>query len=45
VDLAARLSSVPAQHEVERDLAQYEYYVANRDSMGADLLPARGGRP
>ncbi len=25
--------SVPAQHEVERDLAQYEQYVANRDQM------------
>jgi hypothetical protein len=25
--------SVPAQHEVERDLAQYEHYVANRDQV------------
>jgi transposase len=24
---------VPAQHEVERDLAQYEHYVANRDQV------------
>jgi hypothetical protein len=24
---------VPAQHEVERDLAQYEHYVANRDRV------------
>lgn len=45
VDLSALLPSVPSQHEVERDLAHYEYYVANRDSMGADLLPGRGGRP
>ena len=29
----ARLSSLPAQHEVERDLAQYERYVANRDRV------------
>ncbi len=45
VDLAALLPAVPAQHEVERDLAHYEYYVANRDSMGAELSPSRGGRP
>jgi transposase len=45
VDLSALLSAVPAQHEVERDLAQYEYYVANRDSVGAELSPSRGGRP
>jgi transposase len=25
--------SVPAQHELERDLAHYEQYVANRDSL------------
>ena len=25
--------SVPAQHEVERDLAQYEHYVANREQV------------
>ena len=35
--LSARLSSllpgVPAQQEVERDLAQYEHYVANRQSV------------
>jgi hypothetical protein len=45
MDLGALLPSVPAQHEIERDLAQYEYYVANRDSVGAGPLPARGGRP
>jgi hypothetical protein len=44
MDLGAFLPSVPTQQEVERDLAQYEYYVANRDSVGADPLPARGGR-
>ena len=27
------LPSLPAQHEVERDLAQYERYVANRDQV------------
>jgi hypothetical protein len=43
VAISTILPTVPAQHEVERDLAQYEYYVANRDSVGADLLPARGG--
>ncbi len=26
--------AVPPQHEVERDLAHYEQYVANRDSVG-----------
>jgi transposase len=35
--LSARLSSplpfVPAQQEIERDLAQYEHYVANRESV------------
>ena len=25
--------AVPAQQEVERDLAQYEHYVANRDQV------------
>jgi hypothetical protein len=27
------LLSAPAQQEVERDLVQYEQYVANRDSL------------
>jgi hypothetical protein len=31
-DLA--LLAAPAQQEVERDLGQYEHYVANRDSVG-----------
>ena len=43
-DLAALLPTVPAQHEIERDMAQYEHYVANRDSMGGERLPAQGGR-
>jgi len=34
--------SVPAQHEVERDLAQYEHYVANRDQV-LDLANTRSG--
>lgn len=41
-EFSTLLRSEPAQHEVERDLAQYEYYVANRDSMEAERLPARG---
>jgi len=31
--LAALLPSVPAQQDVERDLAQYEHYVANREQL------------
>jgi transposase len=31
--LSSRLPLVPAQQEVERDLAHYEYYVANRESV------------
>jgi transposase len=31
--VAALEFSVPAQQEVERDLAQYEHYVANRDQL------------
>jgi hypothetical protein len=38
--------SGPAQHEVERDLTQYEHYVANRDQVGelasAPQIGARG---
>jgi transposase len=38
--------SVPAQHEVERDLAQYEHYVANREQVrelaGSTQTGARG---
>jgi hypothetical protein len=32
-DAASLDLSVPAQHEVERDLAQYEHYVANREQV------------
>jgi hypothetical protein len=32
-DLSSILPYVPGQQEVERDLAQYEHYVANRDSV------------
>jgi transposase len=42
----AELSSVlavPAQHEVERDLAHYERYVANREGM-LHVLKPEGGR-
>jgi hypothetical protein len=41
--LQALLPTVPAQHEVERDLAHYEHYVANRESVLLDLLPEQGG--
>jgi hypothetical protein len=41
--LSAALPSVPAQHEIERDLAHYEHYVANRDSMALFLEPEQGG--
>jgi len=37
------LSWVPPQQEVERDLAQYERYVANRDHMLDPVLVGRGG--
>lgn len=30
---ACSLPLVPAQQEVERDLAHYEHYVANRESV------------
>jgi hypothetical protein len=36
------LSSVPTQQEVERDLAQYERYVANRDRVLDPVLVGRG---
>jgi hypothetical protein len=38
--LCFQLGAVPKQQEIERDLAQYEEYVANRESMQALL----GGR-
>jgi transposase len=40
----ALLPSLPAQHEVERDLAQYERYVANRDRMLDSALVSTGGQ-
>jgi transposase len=36
------LSGVPTQQEVERDLAQYERYVANRDRVLDPVLAGRG---
>jgi transposase len=38
------LSSAPAQQEVERDLAQYERYVANRDRVLDPVLVGTGGQ-
>jgi len=35
------LSCVPTQQEVERDLAQYERYVANRDRVLDPVLVGR----
>ena len=37
-DLRLRLADVPSQRAVERDLAQYEQYVANRDLSGAAVV-------
>ncbi len=37
-DLPLRLADVPSQQAVERDLAQYEQYVANRDLTGAVVV-------
>lgn len=36
------LSGVPTQQEVERDLAPYERYVANRDRVLDPVLVGRG---
>ena len=36
------LSDVPTQQDVERDLAQYERYVANRDRVLDPVLAGRG---
>ena len=41
--LSTILPPVPAQHEIERDLAHYEHYVANRDSMALFLQSEQGG--
>ena len=38
------LASLPAQHEVEQDLAQYERYVANRDRVLDTALAVTGGQ-
>jgi hypothetical protein len=43
-NVLALLPSLPAQHEVERDLAQYERYVANRDQVLDVALVSTGGR-
>ena len=43
-NVLALLPSLPAQHEVERDLAQYERYVANRDQVLDGALVSTGGR-
>ncbi len=46
---AAKLAEVPvefcapAQHEVERDLAQYEHYVANREQVLEVTAPTPAG--
>ena len=36
------LACVPTQQNVERDLAQYERYVANRDCVLDPVLAGRG---
>jgi hypothetical protein len=36
------LACVPMQQNVERDLAQYERYVANRDCVLDSVLVSRG---
>jgi Mu transposase, C-terminal domain len=43
-NVLALLPSLPVQHEVERDLAQYERYVANRDRVLDAALAATGGQ-
>jgi hypothetical protein len=43
--LAALLPSVPAQQDVERDLAHYEDYVANREQLAEPAgMQGGGGR-
>jgi hypothetical protein len=41
--LSTILPTMPAQREIERDLAHYEHYVANRDSMALLRSPEQGG--
>ncbi len=43
-NVMALLPALPAQHEVERDLAQYERYVANRDQVLDAARVSTGGR-
>src|SRR5260221_12443514 len=43
-NVMALVPSLPAQHEVERDLAHYERYVANRDGILDAGLAATGGQ-
>ena len=42
VRVSQLLSCAPTQQEVERDLAQYERYVANRDRVLDPVLVGRG---
>jgi transposase len=42
VRVSQLLSCVPTQQDVERDLAQYERYVANRDRVLDPVLAGRG---
>jgi len=44
VRVSQLLSCVPTQQEVERDLAQYERYVANRERVLDPVLVGRGER-
>jgi transposase len=43
-NVMALVPSLPAQHEVERDLAQYERYVANLDQVLDAARISTGGR-
>ena len=43
-NVMALLPSLPAQHEVERDLAQHERYIANRDHILDTALGVIGGQ-
>ena len=38
------LASVPTQQDVERDLAQYERYVANRDRVLDPVVAGKGAQ-
>jgi hypothetical protein len=41
--LETLLPRVPTQQEVERDLAQYEHYVANREQLRESVGMQTGG--